>query len=154
MLTYLVHMRRPLALMREVGLWGFLGIQLFVAGNFVGNLIIPPLLAVAGAWGLSQGFGWKIVDVFPDRFEWLAFATLMVGNFAAIGFAMAAGLRRGPRGLALYALTSPVYWALGVVATYRALWQVFFSPYRWEKTEHGVSKLDVSLALGAHGSTG
>jgi cellulose synthase/poly-beta-1,6-N-acetylglucosamine synthase-like glycosyltransferase len=147
MLTYLVHMRQPLALLKRLGLWGFLGMQLFVAGNFVGNLIIPPLLLTTLLWASAEIWGWTSVDFFPDEFWLPAIFALVVGNLGAIGFAMAAGIRRGIPSLVLYALTSPLYWALGVIATYRALWQVIFNPFHWEKTEHGLSKVDSGILL-------
>jgi len=42
-------------------------------------------------------------------------------------------------GLIPYALTAPLYWLLGGIASYRALHQLFFRPSYWDKTEHGTS---------------
>ncbi|MDB5549212.1 MAG: putative glycosyl transferase, partial [Tardiphaga sp.] len=36
-------------------------------------------------------------------------------------------------------LLTPVYWACLSLATWRALWQLLREPYRWEKTEHGLT---------------
>jgi hypothetical protein len=33
----------------------------------------------------------------------------------------------------------PVYWLLLSVAAWRALFQLIFRPYAWEKTEHGLA---------------
>lgn len=142
MITYLVHMRRPLQLLRELGLWGFLGMQLFVLGNFLGNLIIPPLLLSTLVWASNEIWSWTSAPLFPNTFWIPAMFALVVGNSTAIGFSMAAGIRRGFPSLVLYALTSPIYWALGVFATYRAAWQVVFNPFHWEKTEHGLSAVE------------
>ncbi len=37
------------------------------------------------------------------------------------------------------ALLAPVYWALQSVAAFKALYQLFFRPFYWEKTVHGLS---------------
>jgi len=144
MLTYLVHMRRPIQLLQNLGLWGFMGMQLFVLGNFLGNLLIPPLLLLTLAGAANHLLAWGPVSFIPDGFWFAALYSLVVGNTAAIGFAMAAGLRRGYPSLAAYALTSPLYWALQVYATFRAAYQVVANPFHWEKTEHGLSKVDSS----------
>jgi glycosyltransferase XagB len=39
----------------------------------------------------------------------------------------------------ILALT-PVYWACLSMAAWRALYQLLTEPYRWEKTEHGLSR--------------
>ena len=38
-------------------------------------------------------------------------------------------------------LTAPFYYFLLPIAGIRACWQIFKSPFHWDKTEHGVSKL-------------
>ena len=45
---------------------------------------------------------------------------------------------RGHDDLAPYALLTPCYWVLMSAATYLALFELFFRPYHWHKTEHGL----------------
>ncbi|MGD9867571.1 MAG: hypothetical protein AB7U38_06170, partial [Hyphomicrobiales bacterium] len=47
------------------------------------------------------------------------------------------------RGLALapHILLMPVYWLSISLAAYRALPQLLGAPFRWEKTEHGLSAM-------------
>ncbi len=52
--------------------------------------------------------------------------------------------------LAPFVLTVPVYWFLASIASYRALHQLFFSPSRWEKTEHGISSVFVGPVSNKH----
>ena len=47
-----------------------------------------------------------------------------------------AAARRGRLRLAAHALLMPVYWLAISYAAYRALWQLVWAPYYWEKTEH------------------
>ena len=44
----------------------------------------------------------------------------------------------------LLAPLMPLYWLLISVAAYRSLYQVVTSPYRWEKTRHGLSITDAA----------
>jgi hypothetical protein len=58
-------------------------------------------------------------------------STIVVG---LMGLARRGQLRQGW----ILALT-PLYWACLSIAAWRALYQLLTEPYRWEKTEHGLS---------------
>ena len=61
------------------------------------------------------------------------------------GVAMLAGAKalrqRGLKGWWFTIATMPVYWLLMSIAAWIALWQLVFAPFKWNKTEHGLSKL-------------
>ena len=65
--------------------------------------------------------------------------------FAFAGYAMAAatawlGMRRMGWTARLFDLaTMPLYWPLLTPSAVRALWQLAFNPYFWDKTEHGLT---------------
>ena len=141
MLTYLVHMRRPLTFLRQIGPWRFLGVQLFVGGNFVGNLINLPLWILTLLWASNELGSWTSLDLFPDEFWYPAMFALVVGNGAALGFTWLAARRRGLPDLQKYVLTLPLYWLFAAIASYKALYQLFTRPFYWEKTEHGLTQL-------------
>jgi hypothetical protein len=44
------------------------------------------------------------------------------------------------RNMALSVLTFPFYFALHIIASYMALYQLISDPHYWDKTEHGTSK--------------
>ena len=48
--------------------------------------------------------------------------------------------RRGLRATAWVLILTPLHWVLLSLAAWRALYQLIVSPYRWEKTEHGLAK--------------
>lgn len=48
-------------------------------------------------------------------------------------------IRRGNYRLLGWALLIPLYWAFHSISAWRAAWQLFFSPFHWEKTPHGLS---------------
>ena len=64
--------------------------------------------------------------------------------FAASGYSAAAATawlgmhRMGWSAGALDLLTMPLYWPLLSLSAVRALWQLAFNPYFWDKTEHGL----------------
>ena len=42
-----------------------------------------------------------------------------------------------------WALTMPLYFPLGVLAIYKALYEVMVKPFYWDKTQHGHSKSEM-----------
>ena len=87
------------------------------------------------AWTLLSGVG-------PDDGALpLALASIDVANIvmAYAAFHMLATRTAPPGGVLsrLAALASlPAYWVLHSVAAWRAVWQLYRDPFRWEKTEH------------------
>ena len=139
MQTWLVHMRRPDAFIKQSGWHGLLSIQLFLAGNAIGALVNPLL------WGaflyLTFVNGDGLGPNMPKALQILNVLALIIGNSFFILCAVAAPLKRGWRHLCIYGLTAPVYWLLTSLAAYKALWQIVFKPYYWEKTDHMISAM-------------
>jgi cellulose synthase/poly-beta-1,6-N-acetylglucosamine synthase-like glycosyltransferase len=140
MQTWLVHMRRPLRLAREMGLSGFLSLQLTVGGTLLASLVHPFFMALV-LYDLSAGnFLAERATVEEALRGWLALAVLVIGYVGA-GLLGIVGLRR--RGLLKIGwtlLTLPLYWLMLSLAALRALWQLVRAPYRWEKTPHGLAR--------------
>jgi hypothetical protein len=51
---------------------------------------------------------------------------------------VAGSLQRGYFDLAKYALLSPLYWGLMSIAAWKGFLQLFYAPFYWEKTVHGL----------------
>ncbi|MEO1252615.1 MAG: glycosyltransferase family 2 protein [Pseudomonadota bacterium] len=136
LLTWLVHMRRPGDIVKTTGWIGLLSLQLFLAGNVFAALFSPVLwiLFIAMTLGLAPSLAQA-----PPTLEALNAFALIFGNACFAGAAMMAPLKRGWKDLCLYGATAPAYWLLTSLAAYKALWQVFFRPYYWEKTDHMIS---------------
>jgi cellulose synthase/poly-beta-1,6-N-acetylglucosamine synthase-like glycosyltransferase len=140
MQTWLVHMRQPARLFRELGLPGFLTFQLIVGGNALAALV-HPLFMGGLIYAVSSGAP-------PWRGDSEAFAVLaaVYGVTAIIGYLTSAFLgwlglsRRGLLSSAWILLLTPVHWLLLSLAAWRALHQLVVAPYAWEKTEHGLAK--------------
>lgn len=134
--TYLVHMRRPGRLWRELGARGFAGLQVFMGGMLMSAFVHPWVFALAAA-DLLVGTEF-IVAFWPPAnvVTWLALFNLVAGYAAGILLALVALRARGWNSLMWATLLMPVYWLLISAAAYRALWQLLWQPYQWEKTAH------------------
>lgn len=141
MQTYLVHMREPRALWRQLGPSGFLDFQALLGGSSLILLINPLMWLLTLAYILGHG---TVVDsviesVFPAPVYYLALLCLVVGNFIFFYTNVYACVRAGYYDHARYMILGPLYWLLMSVAAWVALVSLIRSPHYWAKTEHGVS---------------
>jgi cellulose synthase/poly-beta-1,6-N-acetylglucosamine synthase-like glycosyltransferase len=130
--TWLVHMRSPARLIRDVGWPAFVVFQLMVGGNVFAALV-HPLFLVRLAIALIGPDGSGDVTV-------LAGVTVAGGYLASAVIAMVGLARRRLTGAAWALALMPLHWILLSAAAWRALYQFLFAPYRWEKTEHGLAR--------------
>ena len=141
MQTFGVHMRAPLATLRETGLVGFLAFHAYFAGIIVSSLA-HPLFYLVLAYDATQGTLFKRGATLQDD-TLLAIALV---NFIAgygVNVVLGAASLKGSRhkGLWPHAIFIPLYWLYVSAAAYRAVWQLIWAPFYWEKTEHGVSRV-------------
>jgi cellulose synthase/poly-beta-1,6-N-acetylglucosamine synthase-like glycosyltransferase len=140
MQTYAVHMRHPRRLWRELGPRGFFGFQA-VIGGIVGSAFVHPIFYVLAA---SEAYAQTLLarpeSILGETFWMLALVNLSVGYAASMALGIIAARRRGLC-LGPQAASMPLYWLLISAAAYRALLQFFTSPFKWEKTEHGLARL-------------
>jgi cellulose synthase/poly-beta-1,6-N-acetylglucosamine synthase-like glycosyltransferase len=138
MQTFLVHTRRPLHMLRTIGLTGFLGFVFFIGGTVLTGILNPIFWVLYLTWLVTI----SVSDdpLFPQILLFLSLFNLLAGNGAFIFLSMVAPIRRGWLGLIPCSLTVIGYWALISIAAYRALWQLLRRPFHWEKTQHGLSR--------------
>lgn len=135
MQTYLVHMRHPRRLFRELGFLQGLGFHVFLGGLILSALVHPVIYAVVG-WNALVSPARQLPNVLGALPFAVALATLAAGYVSAIGIGVIAVVKRRHR-LVLAALQMPICWLLISFAAYRALWQLWRDPFLWEKTAHG-----------------
>lgn len=137
--TWLVHMRHPYSLLRQVGFKGFVSFNLTMGSAFV-LLINPIFWALTTLYALTE---WGAIEqVFPSPVFYTASLMLFVGNFAFVYLNVVGTLQRGDFGLTRTALLSPLYWGLMSIAAWKGFLQLFTNPFYWEKTEHGLDERD------------
>lgn len=136
MQTYLVHMRQPRRLLRELGWKRFTGVQVLFGGIMLSALVHPWFYVLAAIDALDGRVLEAPRSGFAYTVQIVALFNLATGYLAAIALGVAAVLMRGRLVLALHAFFMPVYWLAISLAAYRALFQLVTAPFLWEKTEH------------------
>jgi cellulose synthase/poly-beta-1,6-N-acetylglucosamine synthase-like glycosyltransferase len=132
--TWLVHMRNPAGLLRDLGAAGFAVFHLIVGGSVLAALIYPVFVALLGARLIA---GVPIYDASLGGLHMLA----LIGGLSAAALASLIGLaRRRLLANAWIIPLLPLHWLLLSAAAWRALLQLLREPYRWEKTEHGLAR--------------
>lgn len=135
MQTWLVHMRNPMRTAWELGPTGFWTLQALTAGIFLSALFHPLFIALSG-WFL-------VVNPFHVSVTTLLNVEVFVLGYGVAMLAGAKALRqRGLKGWWFTIATMPIYWVLVSVAAWMALWELVFAPFKWNKTEHGLSKIE------------
>jgi glycosyltransferase XagB len=139
MQTYLVHMRRPCRLWRDLGAWKFAGFQVIIFAMLVSMLAHPWFYIVAGARG-ALGMG-----ILPqsNALFWLCGTNLVAGYVSAALLIAVTSARSGISGRLFSLVFLPIYWLAISYAAYRAIWDLARRPFFWEKTAHGVRKRQV-----------
>ena len=137
MQTTCVHLRQPGQFIQQVGIWPYLGMQLFVAGNVISALVNPILWCLFLIWQFTHHGA--IARIFPGILLELNLIALLIGNLFFVYLSILAPLKRGLLHLSPTAILTPFYWVMMAWAAYRALWQLIFNRFYWEKTDHGIS---------------
>jgi cellulose synthase/poly-beta-1,6-N-acetylglucosamine synthase-like glycosyltransferase len=140
MQTWLVHMRHPARLARELGVRGFLTFQLVVGGTVLSALVHPLFIAMFGYAVATNTLFPAGADLSSAVLAALCGGALTAGYLTSAALGLIGLKRRGLLRHGWVLLLMPVHWLLLSVAAWRALWQLVRDPYRWEKTAHGLAR--------------
>jgi cellulose synthase/poly-beta-1,6-N-acetylglucosamine synthase-like glycosyltransferase len=136
LITWLVHMRAPRALLRDLGLLRFLGVQTLLLATFAQFALAPLLWSflmmpagfdhpVALTLGLPVAVGMAWFFLFAEAVN--------------LSISLVAVSRREHRHLMAYVFTLPLYFPMAAISAYKALKELVVEPFYWDKTQHGVS---------------
>jgi cellulose synthase/poly-beta-1,6-N-acetylglucosamine synthase-like glycosyltransferase len=146
MQTWSVHMRNPRRLWREAGPRGFLTLNIIVGGNVLTALAYPVLLAEIVAYLLTKSAGGTPAWFFAGWLAPLHVATIAAGFLSTLIIGLRGLARRGHLRSSWVLAATPIYWGCLSLAAWRALGQLWTDPYRWEKTEHGLTRQQSTAA--------
>jgi hypothetical protein len=132
-------MRNPHDLLREVGVGGFLGIQVMILGTFLAYFVNPIMWLLVVVWYTTRAT--TIDSLFPAPLLYPATIALFVGNLTFVYAGVLACLRRNCFEGVRYALLSPIYWTLMSVAAWKAAYELVLKPHYWQKTHHGTARV-------------
>lgn len=133
--TYLVHMRNPWRLWRQLGSGSFFSFQMTIGGAVACFLLNPIYWLMTVLWFLTHSA--TIAYVFPTPIYALGTFCLLVSNFVFVYIAVIGCLNRGYYDLVKYAALTPLYWLMMSWGAYKAAAQLITRPHYWEKTDHG-----------------
>lgn len=137
MATYLVHMRTPRQLWRDLGPGGFASMQCLFLGSILSALTMPILLVI---WAASLGM--------PGLGALQAATPALLGpimlGIEAINLGLwALGLRaRRHRHLWPMLPLLHIYFLMASIASLKALVELMHKPFYWDKTDHGIATSD------------
>jgi cellulose synthase/poly-beta-1,6-N-acetylglucosamine synthase-like glycosyltransferase len=140
--TYLVHMRHPVRLWRELGPRGFLDFQSLVGGATCALLVNPLMWSLTAAYVVGRdtpAVSALVHLLFPSALYYLALAALVLGNFTFLYINLYVCVRHGYDELTRVALLSPLYWVLMSVGAWWGFTSLLLRPHYWAKTTHGAS---------------
>jgi cellulose synthase/poly-beta-1,6-N-acetylglucosamine synthase-like glycosyltransferase len=133
--TYLVHMRYPKKLLKDLGAEKFLKFQLTFGGGVLIPIINPILWALTAVTLIPSALSFLI----PSYLQPICLINLIAGNISyLLIYATACIKLKKPRLIPL-ALLTPIYWALLSIASWKGLIQLARKPFYWNKTTHGVA---------------
>jgi len=135
--TYLVHMRHPRQLIKELGWKRFLLFQLTFGGNIFLPLVNPMLWAVTLLTLLIPGI-FQFLFFYP--IVYICIFNLIVGNLVYILLHLIPVIMRKNYAQVPLAFAMPLYWVLISVGAWKGAIQLVTRPFYWEKTEHGLPK--------------
>jgi cellulose synthase/poly-beta-1,6-N-acetylglucosamine synthase-like glycosyltransferase len=137
LMTWLSHMRDPVRLWREMGPRGFFGLNLLFLGAAASYMAMPLFWGALVTWLVTGEGLWS--ETVPAWIGWPAAVSLAIGQGVMLACALLATRRRGCRGLILWIPVLPVYWTLGALAAWKAVFELAVAPFWWDKTLHGIS---------------
>jgi cellulose synthase/poly-beta-1,6-N-acetylglucosamine synthase-like glycosyltransferase len=139
--TYLVHMRHPVALWRDLGPRPFLDFQMLIGGSSLLLLVNPLMWLLTFSYFFTKHTALALViqALFPTGLYYLALLCLFA-NFAFLYSQLYVCVRRGYEDLARFTLLGPLYWVLMSVGAWVGLVSLVRDPYYWAKTQHGTSQ--------------
>jgi cellulose synthase/poly-beta-1,6-N-acetylglucosamine synthase-like glycosyltransferase len=134
--TFLIHLRSPRQLKREIGLKGVGHLCAFVGGTPILAVVNPIFWFLTILWFVAHPLFMK--EIFPAPVYYVGLVLWAFGNFLLWYLTVLTARHTRPVGLVLAAVVVPIYWMMMSIAAVKAMWQLVVTPSFWEKTAHGL----------------
>lgn len=143
MVTYLVHMRNPRALLADLGFLRFLSLQAFFVGTLSQFLLAPVLWSF---WLILFGVQHPVQTLVSTKFLYSLSGLFLLTELIIIVIGLIAVSSPDRRFLMRWVPTMMFYFPLAAIAAYKALYELVFKPYYWDKTQHGHAESELPHA--------
>lgn len=144
LLTWMVHMRRPWMLYKQLGGAGFFVFQVQMLGTVSSFAALPIVLPM---WIFTFGYNVPLYEAINTSL----FTALIVSFVCTEIFLLCLGFfavrKRGGGSLYAFVPAMLLYWPLGAIAAYKAIWEFFVCPTYWDKTAHGINDIQYQTEI-------
>jgi cellulose synthase/poly-beta-1,6-N-acetylglucosamine synthase-like glycosyltransferase len=136
--TMMVHLRHPIRLRREIGTKAILRFISMTGAVPLGNAFNLLFWFALLCWVAGRP---PLVDsLFPPATYYLCLVLFIVVAPLAVFVGLVVCHAQGKPYLWWAAVLVPLYWILQSIAAIKAIYQLIFRPFFWEKTVHGLSQ--------------
>lgn len=134
--TQIVHLRNPRRLVDELGLKATARLINMTGAIPITNTVNIFLWSVMLVW--IVGHPDAVSVMFPPVTYYLCLVLFLLAAPLSIYVGLVVTVALGKPHLWWAAVLVPGYWVLQSIAAFKALYQLFFRPFYWEKTVHGL----------------
>lgn len=135
--TMIVHLRHPVGLRREIGTAAVLRLVNMTGAIPLTNALNLLFWFTMLTWVIGRP---AVVNaLFPPPTYYTCLALFLVGAPLSVFIGLIVTSALGKPHLWWAALLAPMYWLLQSVAAVKAIYQLIFRPFFWEKTVHGLA---------------
>lgn len=134
-ITYVVHMRDPGLLYRELGARRFWGFQILFAGTLSQFVLAPVLWSF---WVMPFGVAHPMATYLQG---WVLILVIGLFIFSELTnmFVLALGVTKAKKmWLIKWIPTMQFYFPMAAVAAYKGFYELTCKPFYWDKTAHGI----------------
>ncbi len=135
--TMIVHLRRPGQLRKEIGLLPALRLVNMTGAIPLANAANLLLWSTMAIWLVGRPHAISLM--FPPVTYYLCLVLFLLAAPMSLFVGVVAVVALGKPQLWWAALLAPGYWVLQSIAAFKAVYQLFFRPFYWEKTVHGLT---------------
>ncbi|GAA3854830.1 glycosyltransferase [Celeribacter arenosi] len=134
-MTWAVHHRKPRKLLRDLGWWRFIGVNILFLGS-LSQIVLAPLLW--SFWAFPLGLPHPLRGVLPGEALTALGILFILSEITALtaGFLSTRGANKP--GLWAWVPTLHLYYPIATLAGAKALFEMVTKPFYWDKTVHGV----------------
>jgi cellulose synthase/poly-beta-1,6-N-acetylglucosamine synthase-like glycosyltransferase len=136
--TQIVHMRNPQRLIHELGLKETFRLINMTGAIPASNTVNIFLWSTMLIW--MVGHPDAVALMFPPITYYLCLTLFLLAAPLSIYVGLVVTVALGKPNLWWAALLVPGYWVLQSIAAFKAVYQLFFRPFYWEKTVHGLGE--------------
>ena len=134
-MTWGVAMRAPRALLRELGWWKFIGVQILFLGTLSQFILAPVLWSF---WAMPLGLPHPLLNAMPIEMFYLLGTVFLASEVLTITVGVLAVSGEDHRWLRWWVPTLHLYFPLASLAAMKGFVEILYKPFYWDKTVHGV----------------